>query len=140
MTSSHDQFIEITVPVQEKILYRPGRASILVPVEEWDSLTSRIRACKTTFPFWTATYSVAFGIAITAGLSIIPVAFTPQLPNWVFTTYVTTSAVGFVGGIISVIAERAASRRQQSDIDRLVVEMERRKSSSTATQPEATLP
>ena len=139
MSHQPDQFIEVTIVRREVIRYRPDRTSILVPVEEWDSLTARIRACKTTFPFWTVTYSVAFGIAITAGLSIIPVAYAPQLPNWVFTTYVTTSAVGFVGGIISVIAERVASRRQQSDIDGLVVEMERRKSSSTATQPEATI-
>ena len=140
MTQSSNRPGRVSINREEIILFPAEHASILVPVEEWDSLTSRIRACKTTFPFWTATYSVAFGIAITAGLSIIPVAFTPQLPNWVFTTYVTTSAVGFVGGIISVIAERAASRRQQSDIDRLVVEMERRKSSSTATPPETTLP
>ena len=118
---------------EETILFPAERTSIPVPVEEWDSLIERVKACKPSFPFWTATYSVAFGIGITAGLSILPIAFAPQMPGWVFTAYVTTSAVGFAAGIVSVIAERAASRRQQSDIDRLVVELERRKSLAVAT-------
>ena len=123
----------VVLTLEETILFPAERASIPVPVEEWDALIERVKACKPSFPFWTATYSVAFGIGITAGLSILPIAFAPQMPGWVFTAYVTTSAVGFVAGILSVIAERAASRRQQSDIDRLVVELERRKSLAVAT-------
>lgn len=133
MTPSPNDPIEITVNLRERILFRPERTSIPVPVEEWDALIERVKACKPSFPFWTATYSVAFGIGITAGLSILPIAFAPQMPGWVFTAYVTTSAVGFAAGIVSVIAERAAARRQQSDIDRLVVELERRKSLAVAT-------
>ena len=130
MTQSSHRPGRVAINREEIILFPPERTSMLIPVEDWDSLTTRIRACKAAFPFWTATYSVAFGIGITAGLSVIPIAFAPQMPSWVLNAYVTTSAVGFVAGIISVIAERASSRRQQSDVDLLVAEMEQRKSSS----------
>ena len=117
---------------EETILFPAERASIPVPVEEWDSLIERVKACKPSFPFWTATYSVAFGIGITAALAIIPMYFA-QVPLWVLVAYIGLSLCGLVAGIIAVIAERAASRRQQSDIDRLVVELERRKSLAVAT-------
>ena len=117
---------------EETILFPAERANIPVPVEEWDSLIERVKACKPSFPFWTATYSVAFGIGITAALAIIPMYFA-QVPLWVLVAYSGVSLCGFVAGIISFIAERAASRRQQSDIDRLIVELERRKSLAVAT-------
>ena len=117
---------------EETILFPAERASIPVPVEEWDALIERVKACKPSFPFWTATYSVAFGIGITAALAIIPMYFA-QVPLWVLVAYIGLSLCGLVAGIIAVIAERAASRRQQSDIDRLVVELERRKSLAVAT-------
>ena len=132
MTPSPNDPIEITVNLRERILFRPERTSIPVPVEEWDSLIERVKACKPAFPFWTATYSVAFGIGITAALAIIPMYFA-QVPLWVLVAYIGLSLCGFVAGIISFIAERAAARRQQSDIDRLVVELERRKSLAVAT-------
>ena len=128
-----EEFNDITIPAFKRIRVRSTEASLVISVADWDSLLERVKACKPSFPFWTATYSVAFGIGITAGLSILPIAFAPQMPGWVFTAYVTTSAVGFAAGILSVIAERAAARRQQSDIDRLVVELERRKSLAVAT-------
>lgn len=128
-----EEFNEITIPAFKRIWVRSTEASLVISVADWDSLLERVKACKPSFPFWTATYSVAFGIGITAGLSILPIAFAPQMPGWVFTAYVTTSAVGFAAGILSVIAERAASRRQQSGIDRLVVELERRKSLAVET-------
>ena len=122
----------VVLTLEETILFPAERASIPVPVEDWDSLIERVKACKPSFPFWTATYSVAFGIGFTAALAIIPMYFA-QVPLWVLVAYSGVSLCGFVAGIISFIAERAASRRQQSDIDRLVVELERRKSLAVAT-------
>lgn len=132
MPPSPNDPIEITVNLRERIIFRPERTSIPVPVEDWDALIERVKACKPSFPFWTATYSVAFGIGFTAALAIIPMYFA-QVPLWVLVAYSGVSLCGFVAGIISFIAERAASRRQQSDIDRLVVELERRKSLAVAT-------
>lgn len=132
MTQSSRPPRRVVFTFEETILFPAERASIPVPVEDWDSLIERVKACKPSFPFWTATYSVAFGIGATAVLSIIPMYFA-QVPLWVLVAYSGVSLCGFVAGIISFIAERAASRRQQSDIDRLVVELERRKSLAVET-------
>ena len=122
-----EEFNDITIPAFKRIRVRSTEASLVISVADWDSLLERVKAGKPSFPFWTATYSVAFGIGATAVLSIIPMYFA-QVPLWVLVAYSGVSLCGFVAGIISFIAERAASRRQQSDIDRLVVELERRKS------------
>ena len=132
MTQSSRPPRRVVFTFEETILFPAERASIPVPVEDWDSLIERVKAGKPSFPFWTATYSVAFGIGATAVLSIIPMYFA-QVPLWVLVAYSGVSLCGFVAGIIAFIAERAASRRQQSDIDRLVVELERRKSLAVET-------
>lgn len=127
-----EEFNEITIPAFKRIRVRSTEASLVISVADWDSLLERVKACKPSFPFWTATYSVAFGIGFTAALAIIPMYFA-QVPLWVLVAYSGVSLCGLVAGIISFIAERVSSRRQQSDIDRLVVELERRKSLAVAT-------
>ena len=129
MAYSHD-FDDITIPAFKRIRVRTTEDSLVIPVTDWDSLIDRVKSCKPSFPFWTVTYSVAFGIGITAGLSVIPMYFA-QVPLWVLVAYIGLSLCGFVGGIIAFIAERAVSRHQQSDVDRLVAELERRKALAT---------
>ena len=123
-------FDDITIPAFKRIRVRTTEDSLVISVTDWDSLISRVKAGKPSFPFWTATYSVAFGIGVTAALSIFPMYFT-RVPLWVLVAYGGLSLCGFVGGIIAFIAERAVSRHQQSDVDRLVAELERRKASAT---------
>lgn len=130
MTPSSRRPLRVAINREEIILFPAERASIPVPVEDWESLIARVKAGKPSFPFWTATYSVAFSIGVTAALSIIPMYFA-QVPLWVLVAYGGLSHCGFVGGIIAFIAERAVSRHQQSDVDRLVAELERRKALAT---------
>lgn len=135
MTPSPNDPIEITVNLRERILFRPERTSIPVPVEEWDALIERVKACKPSFPFWTATYSVAFAIGITAGLSIIPILFS-QLPIWVLIAYAVICAFGIGIGIGLVIAARSDSHSQQSHIDDLIADMEKRRAPFSNPLPE----
>ena len=129
MAYSQD-FDDITIPAFKRIRVRTTENSLVISVTDWDSLIDRVKAGKPSFPFWTATYSVAFSIGVTAALSIIPMYFA-QVPLWVLVAYIGLSLCGFVGGIIAFIAERAVSRHQQSDVDRLVAELERRKTLAT---------
>lgn len=129
MAYSQD-FDDITIPAFKRIRVRTTENSLVISAADWDSLIDRVKAGKPSFPFWTATYSVAFGIGITAGLSVIPMYFA-QVPLWVLVAYIGLSLCGFVGGIIAFIAGKAVSRHQQSDVDRLVAELERRKALAT---------
>lgn len=143
MTSSHDQFIEIAVTVQERVLYRPERTSMLISIADWDSLMARIASCKLSLQLRILAASVAFAIGITAGLSIIPIAFA-QLPIWVLIAYISATAFGLGIGIGLVIAARGDWRSQQSNIDTLLADMAKRRAPFTTptpeTQPEANLP
>lgn len=121
---------DIIITSHHRVRARPPEDSLVISVTDWDNLLERVKACKPSFPFWTVAYSVAFGIGVTAALSIFPMYFT-QVPLWVLVAYGGLSLCGFVGGIIAFIAERAVSRHQQSDVDRLVAELERRKASAT---------
>lgn len=142
MTSPHDQLIEIAVTVQERVIYRPERTSMLISIADWDSLMARIASCKLSLQLRILAASVAFAIGITAGLSIIPIAFA-QLPIWVLIAYISATAFGLGIGLGLVIAARGDWRNQQSTIDTLLADMAKRRAPFTtptpAIQPEATL-
>ena len=126
MTPSHDDPIEITVNLQERILYRPARTSMLISLADWDSLLARVKSCKVSLQLRALAASVAFAIGVTAGLSIIPIAFA-QLPIWVLMAYIGAFNLGVGLGIGLVGAARSDARRQRSDIDDLIADMEKRR-------------
>ena len=125
MTRLPDNEYEISQTIR---FPRPAdQEAILVSTGDWDSIVIRIRSCRTAFNTWAVAYSVTFAIAVTAGLSIIPIA-SSGLPMWISVIYIVLCSVGLVSGIILVIAERGLARRQQSQIDDLINDMDRIKS------------
>ena len=91
-------------------------------------MVQRVNSCKLSVQPWAVAYSIAFGVGVTAGLSLAPIAFS-QLPWWVLTIYVVSCALGLVSGVVLVIAERALARGQRSQIDQLVSDMNQMKHS-----------
>ena len=135
MTPSQDDTIEITVNLQERILYRPARTSMLISLADWDSLLARVKSCKVSLQLRALAASVAFAVGITAGLSIIPILFS-QLPIWVLLAYAVTCAFGIGIGIGMVIAARSDAHSQQSHIDDLIADMEKRRAPFANPMPE----
>ena len=135
MTPSHDDLIEITVNLQERILFHPERTSMLIAIAEWDSLLARVKSCKVSLQLRALAASVAFAVGVTAGLSIIPILFS-QLPIWVLIAYSVTCAFGIGIGIGLVIAARSDSHSQQSHIDDLIADMEKRRAPFSILPPE----
>ena len=138
-----EEFNEITIPAFKRIRVRSTEASLVISVTEWDSLMSRIAACKVSIQFRMLAASVAFAVGITAGLSIIPIAFA-QLPIWVLMAYIAAFNLGAGLGIGLVIAARNDARSQRSDIDGLLADMGERRApfptlSPEPPEPEATL-
>ena len=135
MTPSRDDLIEITVNLQERILFHPERTSMLISIAEWDSLLARVKSCKVSLQLRALAASVAFAVGVTAGLSIIPILFS-QLPIWVLIAYAVTCAFGIGIGIGLVIAARSDSHSQQSHIDDLIADMEKRRAPFSNPPPE----
>ncbi len=115
---------EARVTVEYLVAHSRERPAMLMPLDDWEALTNRIASCKVSLRPWAIAYSVAFAVGVTAGLSIIPIAYA-QLPAWVLTTYIVICALGLASGAICVISERALAGNQQAQIDDLVADMRR---------------
>ena len=124
---------------EEEILYtRQGRGFrvvappepvyLLIPVEEWDRLAERLEACKISLRLWSVAYSIMFGIAITAGLSIVPIVAS-DVSGWVLSVYIAVTAASLAGGVALVISERFLAKYHASQIDDLIADMARRRNS-----------
>ena len=115
---------EIRVETPLRIITPPEQVGIPIPLGDWDSLVNRVESCRVSVQWWSVAYSVAFGVGVTAGLSIAPVAFS-GLPGWVLTLYAVICSVGLVSGSILVFAQKTISKGQESQIDRLLSDMNR---------------
>ena len=134
MAYSQD-FDEITIPAFKRIRVRTTEDSLVIPVTDWDSLIDRVKAGKVSLQLRALAASVAFAIGVTAGLSIIPILFS-QLPIWVLLAYAVTCAFGIGIGIGMVIAARSDAHSQQSHIDDLIADMEKRRAPFPNPPPE----
>ena len=130
-----EEFDDITIPAFKRIRVRSTEDSLVIPVTEWDSLMSRIAACKVSVQFRMLAASVAFAVGVTAGLSIIPIAFA-QLPIWVLMAYIAAFNLGVGLGLGLVIAARSDARSQHSDIDGLLADMGERRAPFPTLSPE----
>jgi len=113
-----------------RIIPPPEQVSIAIPLGEWDSLVNRVESCRVSVQWWSVAYSIAFGVGITAGLSISTIAVS-DLPAWVFTLYAVIGAVGLSSGVILVLAQKQISRGQEFQIDQLLSDMNRTSTSSS---------
>ena len=130
-----EEFNDITIPAFKRIRVRSTEDSLVISVTEWDSLMSRIAACKVSVQFRMLAASVAFAVGVTAGLSIIPIAFA-QLPIWVLMAYISAFNLGMGLGIGLVIVARSDARSQHSDIDGLLADMGERRAPFPTLSPE----
>src|SRR5262249_43496843 len=68
-------------------------------------------------------YSICFGVAGSAGFSIIPIGATKDLPAWVWPLYImATVASGFLG-IVLVWLDRRLNQQRRSQIADLDADM-----------------
>ena len=125
----------VLIPDFKRVRVRPPEESLAISVTEWDSLMSRIAACKVSVQFRILAASVAFAVGVTAGLSIIPIAFA-QLPIWVLMAYIAAFNLGVGLGIGLVIAARSDARSQRSDIDGVLADMGERRAPFPTLPPE----
>jgi hypothetical protein len=95
---------------------------------DWDRLKERLSQVSNPIPHLRVAYSVIYGIAATAGLTIIPLTMTEGLSPWVIPLYGCVCFFGVLCGSIFVwLDERIHSIRktQISDIAKDMEEIER---------------
>ncbi len=73
---------------------------------DWDRIKHRLSQVSDPIPYLRVIYSVIYGIAASAGLTIIPLARTEGLLPWVIPLYSCISFFGFLCASIFVIVDR----------------------------------
>ena len=97
-------------------------------------MIQRINALKPGFRPWAVSYSVLFGIGMTAGLSIIPL-MNSDAPPWAVPTYAAICASALVTAVAFVFVDKALTRHDVSHITQLVGEMEQIRDESSDEEP-----
>ena len=123
---------EIQLGTTLRLVLPQPRTAMPIYLDDWEDLGERVESCKVSLQPWSIAYSVAFAVGVTAGLSILPLAFA-NLPSWVMTVYIAICALGLGIGVICVIAERVLAKTQHSQIEDLIGHMERLKQQFPAT-------
>ena len=73
------------------------------------------------FKLW---YSIFYGVGTSAGLSIIPIAFTKDLPSWTTSLYINVTFFSFLVAIVFTFMNSKFSKNRELDITEIKNEME----------------
>ena len=125
---SEENFLITNLEADIQVALPRRSVHLLIPIDEWDRLTERLNTCKISLHLWSVAYSVMFGIAVTAGLSIIPIAAS-NFAEWVLGVYTAVASASLAAAIALVIAERYLAKSHESQIDDLISDMARRRNS-----------
>jgi len=90
---------------------------------DWKRLKRRLSQVVDQIPKLSVVYSILFGIAATAGLSIIPIAASQDLPSWVTPLYLCVFAFSLFCGLIFVLVDRKFRSRRKSDLRDIEADM-----------------
>lgn len=73
---------------------------------DWARLKRMIKECPVQTRVTEIVYSIAFAIAVSAGLTIIPLFMTQGRPAWVIPTYIITTVVSAAVGVVFVVLDK----------------------------------
>ena len=105
-----------------RLNYPSTREGLVIPVSTWNGFIQRVEGSRQQFRPWSITYSVLFGIGITAGLSIAPLLIA-DASLWIVAIYMVASATSMIVGVALIFMERHLARHLGSHIDQLADEM-----------------
>lgn len=69
-------------------------------------------------------YSILYGVGGSAGLSIIPIAFADNLPNWVTPLYIIITFFSIGVAIILTVMDSKVQKNKEIDLNEIITEMD----------------
>ncbi len=112
----------LTIQPEIRAYYSSRQDNLVVPVSAWNGFIDRVKRSKQQFRPWSISYSVLFGIGITALLSIAPLLIA-DANLWIVAIYAIAAATSILVGVGLIFMERQLTKYQASDIDQLASEM-----------------
>jgi len=74
--------------------------------------------------FLRTAYSASFGAAITAGATIIPIRYVPQIPHWFLLLYIFFAGFALSLGIILILVDIYNTTSKSTDLKSLRIDMQ----------------
>jgi hypothetical protein len=113
-----DQETAVSVPSAK------SEARLGIRRADWRRVKQRIQAFEKGLPRLSIVYSILFGVAGTAGLSIIALVGAEGLPSWVLIVYACVCAATLVGGIICLWCDRKFRSEEKQESINILTEMD----------------
>jgi hypothetical protein len=107
--------IDLPIPESE------GRLAIRH--QDWRRLKNRIQRVDNNSWNLSVVYSTLFGVAVSAGLSIIPLAATKDLPAWVTPLYICFFFFSLICALVFIAIDRKLKSQRHSDRQDMIDEM-----------------
>lgn len=90
---------------------------------DWERLKRKLSRAFKAAPRLSIVYSILFGVAGSAGLSIIPIASSTGLPSWVTPLYVCIFILGLLSAFVFVCVDKGLCAGRESQIDEIKTDM-----------------
>lgn len=90
---------------------------------DWLRIKTSVSKVKTPLPHLSFWYSALIGVAVSSGLSIIPLCHTTGLPAWVVPLYACITASSLIMASVFYWLERELHRYRNTQVDGVVQDM-----------------
>jgi len=91
--------------------------------QDWRRLRIRIQRMENRGSNLAVVYSIFLGVAGSAGLSILPISQTKDLPSWVTPLYVCVFVFSALCGLVFVMVERGLRKKARTAQTDIIEEM-----------------
>ena len=91
---------------------------------DWDRIKRMVDQPQTKEVSYSIYYSILFGVAGSSGVSILPIAFSNNLPSWVAPTDVITTLACLLVAIIFKSQEKNTRTERKAKINEIKTEMD----------------
>lgn len=92
--------------------------------EDWNRIKRLVSNIRPEPKFLRTAYSAFFGAAITAGATIIPIHYVPQIPHWFLLIYIYFAGFALVLGIILLLVDIYNTSSKSTDLKSLRIDMQ----------------
>ncbi len=119
--------VDGTIKLQDErtiVVAGPDSESCLaVRRADWLRLKRLITGRPPQFDRLRIVYSILFGVAVTAGSSLVPLHITSGTPSWVLPLYVAFAAISLVAAVALCVTDCALRKRQVSHDELIATDM-----------------
>lgn len=115
--------LNFTLNVPIAIPTQGTESRLAIRRSDWSRIRRNLARCNELQFNLSVWYSICFGIAASAGASILPIGVTKDLPAWVWSLYICVTGASLFLGIVLVFLDKHLARERRSQIQDIDTDM-----------------